>query len=200
MRGSAFALLWIFSSAFLAVPTTVATTPSAPPSDIALLKRLNAQLMHWFYSLSRSFDTLAANEDRRSLRLSLVDLNKAIYDLESNGRYLRDAISRKPVVYEDITRAIVDTRAALGIVATRLHSVGLALRAEHRSGGADAEQLIADATSRRSLWLSDLAAAVANHNIPPELVREGNRVLSLQGTASMNLGEVIEKLGTAPLE
>jgi|GEM_PF-4061359 len=200
MARATFRVLALAALTLLYGPTLATAAGPPTPSEITVLKTLNRELMNWFYSLSSSFDALADSEDRRALRIRLVDLNKAIYDLESNGRYLRDAISRKPIVYEDVTRAISDTRAALNTVATRLHSVGLALRMEYRKGGADAERLVAEATSRRSLWLSDLEAAVANRNISPELVREGTDVLNMQGTASMVLSRVIDKLGKAEVD
>ncbi len=190
-------IIWIATLALFFDHPVALAAEFPKPSEVTLLRTLNRQLMDWFYSLSGSFDVLADSEDRRALRIRLVDLNKAVYDLESKGRSLRASISRKPVVYEDVTRSISDTRAALSTVANRLHSVGLSLRMEYRKGGAEAERLIAEATSRRSLWLSDLEAAVANRNISPQLVREGTDVLNMQGTASMALSEVIEKLGKA---
>ena len=105
-----------------------------------------------------------------------------------------------PVLYEDVTRAIRDSRNALGTVGTRLRATGLALRMEHRKGGAEAERLIAEATSRRTLWLSALEGAVASRSIGPELIREGAQILNMQGTASMALSGVIEKLAKAEVK
>jgi hypothetical protein len=172
----------------------VSFAQSKTPAEISLLRTLNQQLMEWFNSLSSSFDSLADNEDRRALRSRLVDLNKAIYDLESNGRYLLYSIRRKPILYEDVTRAIRDTRTALETLRTGLRATGLSLRMEYRKGGADAERLIAEAMGHRSMWLSDLDSAIANRKITPELVAEGTNILNMQGTASMALSGVIEKL------
>jgi hypothetical protein len=155
---------------------------------------LQNELIAWFDSLSSSFDRIAENEDKRKLKTALVDLDKAIYDLEFNTRYLVDALRRQPVVEDEVRRAIKDTRQALNNVATHLRPVGVLLRFEYRAGGATAEKLIREAMGAKSSWLSDVEGAVYRHRIEPELIREGTRVLSANESASMSLIRVIEKL------
>jgi hypothetical protein len=165
-----------------------------PSSDVAVLKTLQDGLIAWFNSLSSSFDKIAENEDRRKLKATLVDLDKAIYDLEFNGRYLVDALRRKPVVEEEVIRAVTDTRQALSKVASKLHPVGFLLRTEHRAGGEAAEKLIADAMGKRTQWLDDVEAGVRQRKIEPKLIEEGEEALAMHETASMALIRVIEKL------
>jgi hypothetical protein len=171
-----------------------AQAPTPSPSDISVLRELQSQLISWFTGLSSQFDSLAAAEDRRKLKNQLIDLDKAIYDLEFNGRYLVEALSRQPLLEDEVRRGIVDTRQSLNTVRERLHTVGLSLRAQYRAGGAGAEQLIADATAKRSMWLSDVEAALQQHRIPPALINDGRGVLAMQATASRTLLLVIEKM------
>jgi hypothetical protein len=159
-----------------------------------VLREIEVQLIGWFESLTVAFDKIAANEDKRALKASLADLDKSIYDLETNGRYLVWALERQPVVEQEVQRGVEDTRSALGKVATQLHAVGILLRSEYRAGGADAERLIAHAVGRRTAWLHDVEVALQKHNVTPELIAEGRAVLAMQGTASGMLIRVIERL------
>jgi hypothetical protein len=113
--------------------------------DIGLLKKLNVQLIAWFNELSGSVNQLADKEDQQRLKKSFIKLKSSLYEVETNGRNLVITLERTPLDKSKAKTAVSDTRKALTDLQTQLHTTGLALRAQYRQGGADAEQMIANA-------------------------------------------------------
>ena len=177
-------------------PTKTSPNPpgTSPESSLNLIRRLDNILVEWFKSLQKVSDKLAASEDQRDLRLSLVSLNKSLYDLESNTRFLVSALDRSPLIEDEVRRGVKDTRAALRVVAKQLHEVGLLLRSQYRAGGAYAEHVLGDAVGAKSKWLNEIEVALNEHRIPRSLINDGNDILQMKREASIRLIQVVEKL------
>jgi hypothetical protein len=133
-------------------------------------------------------------QDQRNLKSSLKKLQASIYEVETNGRALVTVLQTNPLDERGARKAVADTRNAVKELQKQLHATGLALRNQYRSGGADAEKMIADAIGQRSLWLSDVENEIAARHISEKTIEEGGAILTHQRTASMAVNEVIEKL------
>jgi len=174
--------------------TSATPAQDVSAKDIGLLGQLEGSLITWFEQLSKSADQLADKEDQRRLRDSLKKLQAGIYEVETNGRNLLTMLQTKPLDKSGATKAVGDTRAAVIELKNELHETGLALRNQYRAGGAEAEQMIADAISQRSLWLSDVQREIDKGDIAADTIKRGKGILAHQATASGAVGEVIEKL------
>jgi len=151
-------------------------------------------LLSWFDDLSKSADQIADNEDQKRLKDSLSKLQAGLYDVENDGRNLITILLATPLNKPNAEKAVGDTRTALAALQKRLHETGLLLRNQYRSGGADAEQMIAEAIGQRGLWLSGVSGEIASGHVSADTIKQGQSILNLQRTASIAVGEVIAKL------
>jgi hypothetical protein len=173
---------------------TAALAQEAHVNDISLLVKVEKTLLSWFDELSRSADQIADKEDQRKLKTSLSKLQATLYEVETNGRNLITILQTKPLDKPKAEKVVEETRTALSGLQKRLHETGLVLRNQYRSGGADAENMIAQAIGRRDLWLGGVSGEIASGHVSDETVKQGESILVLQRTASIAVGEVIDRL------
>jgi hypothetical protein len=185
---------WIISTLCCCALITAALAQDTAANEISLLSKLQKTLLSWFDDLSKSADQIADKEDQRKLKDALSKLQNSLYEVETDGRNLIAMLQMTPLDKPKAEKAVGDTRTALAALQTRLHETGLLLRNQYRSGGADAEQMIADAIGQRGLWLGSVSGDIASGHVSADTIKKGQSILNLQRTASVAVGEVIAKL------
>jgi hypothetical protein len=185
---------WLISIICCGSLVTGVFAQDAGVKDISLLGKLEYSLITWFDKLSQSVDQIADKEDQRNLKSSLKKLQGSIYEVETNGGTLVTILRTKPLDEPGARKSVADTRNAVMELQKQLHATGLDLRNQYRTGGADAEKMIAGAIGQRSVWLSDVEGEIAAHHISEKTIEEGSAILGHQRTASMAVYEVIEKM------
>ena len=86
------------------------------------------KILNWFQQLVTQINKIADAEDRKRLASSLTVLNKKIYDLEQDSRYLLIALERPNPKKDEIVEAVSDARESLIALKSELEQIGFEVR------------------------------------------------------------------------
>src|SRR5206468_7470206 len=121
-----------------------------------------------------------AREDKQRFVQKLTDLNKALYDVETQKRYLLLALQRSRPDYYEISKSADDVKEKVDRLRMTVREVGVAVRAEIKKGGIEAEQQLFNAVGTRKVWIEDFQTKLKRGE-PVEvgpLIKQGNAAVT----------------------
>lgn len=148
----------------------------------------------WFTRMLGSVGELAKAEDKRRLVVALSNLNKKLYDLEQNKRYLADTIRRDGISRIRLDQAVRDLQPSVSAVSLAVGEVSPLLRAQYRSGGVEVEDALRRSFGDQKDWVYNADIIIATEGIDGIKKKLNNSVESLHsaGIALIKLIDALE--------
>jgi hypothetical protein len=141
-------LVFVLLSA-LVTPATAEQNPAAT-IDAA------TKLAQWFNGLIRPFAELGATAERQRLVDSLVALNRDLFNLQQEKRYLVVALKRRPLNMNELAVSQRELSGKLTSLRDSITRVAPQLRLAYRAGANEPVALISEALSSKAGIVRDL--------------------------------------------
>ena len=174
-------------------PSKATAGPKA--DEIDFLAEGASKLIAWFGSLLDAVDELVAGEEKRRFIEKLSALNKDLYDLEQDKRFLLELLKRKTINDFQINRAATDLQSSTRKVQEGVREVGLSLREQFRAGGVSVEGQLGDALNQRKQWLGDMRQNIGRDDFDPtKYIEKGENAVTALKAANLALIKLIQQL------
>ena len=169
----------------------------AQPLQIEEVGEATSNLLKWFDKLLNQVNTIADEEDKRRLIVSLTLLNKKIYDLENDSRYLLTVLEKTYFTKSELQQAVDDTRESWRELNEELNNIGFAVRSLTGIGGPDIEIRSRQTLVARRQTLDSLDQLLEEEDMWIEFFKPQNRLFILQITLNLETG--IDNLNTSSI-
>jgi hypothetical protein len=149
----------------------------------------------WFTKMLGSVGELARAEDKRRLLVALTKLNKKLYDLEQNKRYLADSIRREGTNRLRVDMAVKDLQPSLDGVSSAIAEVSPLLRQQFRIDGNEVEDALRRSVGDQKDWVynPDIILAVEGVDGIKRKLNASVESLHAAGLALTKLIDALEK-------
>lgn len=128
--------------AILVSGTDAQAAGEAFPTDTITAAKKITEL---FSKLLKPFEAIGETAERQYLIDALVDLNRALFELEQEKRYVIIALKRRPLVQNELQRASLSIRGKIRSLQESLAKVGPKLRVAYRADADEAISLLTTA-------------------------------------------------------
>lgn len=149
-------------------------------------------LTRWFTELLGPFQEIGATAERQHLVDMLVGLNRDLFEVEQEKRYVVIVLQRRPLIRSELQRTADSLGSKISRLRTSLLNVGPKLRVAYRAGGDEAIELLSEALVVRKGFVSGLGAvteATAERD-----VSEAQAAIAALSQAQRKLADVIAAL------
>jgi hypothetical protein len=180
---AALALAWL-----LVAPLEDARTEQDPSATV----KAATQLTRWFGDLLRPFQEIGAIAEKQHLIDALVDLNRDLFEVEQEKRYVIIALLRRPLVHSELQQTSDALGAKIGRLRQSLLSVGPKLRIAYRAGADEAIALLSEALVTRKGFVYNLGS-VTEATAEQDISEAQAAILALD-QAQRKLADVIAAL------
>jgi len=147
----------------------------------------------WFTRMLNTVADLASNEDRRRVILALTDLNKSLYDLEQNKRFLLTTLRREHISRARLERAIRDLQPSVDAVSKSIAAVAPLLRQQYRAGGVEVEEALRRSVGDQKDWVYNYDIIISTEGIDGITAKVNASVEALE-RAGVALARLIDAL------
>lgn len=142
--------------AMLLVITTFCSNSYAFKQDASATLQAANQLTKWFEELLGSFQEIGETADRQKLINALVDLNRSLFDVEQDKRYVVVALQRRPLVLAELQQSSNTLLTKITGLQASLRKFGPKLRIAYRAGGDKAINSLSNAISSKRAFANTL--------------------------------------------
>lgn len=180
---TALALVGLFAGSIQAARAE--QDPSATVKAATLLAR-------WFVDLLRPFQEIGATAEKQHLIDALVDLNRDLFEVEQEKRYVVIALQRRPLVQRELQRASDSLSSKIDDLRESLRDLGPKLRIAYRAGADESIDLLSEALITRKGFvynLGQVTEATAERDIS-----EAKATIKALAQAQRKLADVISAL------
>ena len=174
---------------YLATPTY----PVAAEQDPSATVKAATQLAHWFSDLLRPFQEIGAIAEKERLIDALVDLNRDLFEVEQEKRYLVIALRRRPIVIAELQRASDSLGRKILRLRESLLELAPKLRIAYRAGADESIDLLSEALVTRKGFVYDLGQ-VTDATAAERATTEAQAAVHALGQAQSKLADVIAAL------
>ena len=150
------------------------------------------QLANWFSNLLRPFEEIGQVAEKHYLINALTDLNRDLFELEQDKRYVIIALKRRPLVEAELKRASDSLTQRIKRLRKTLRTVAPKLRIAYRADSDVAINLLSEALITKKGFVYNLGA-VTEATALGDIVAAENAVDALS-SAQQRLADVISKL------
>jgi len=171
-----------------ALPLQVVGAESVPFATV----KAATQLTKWFSDLLRPFQEIGATAEKQYLIDALTNLNRNLFDVEQDKRYVVIALRRRPLVSGELRRTSVSIVEKIHALRESLKDLGPKLRLAYRAGADESIELLSDALDERKNFadnLGQVTEATADRNI-----LEAQAAIQALSQAQRKLADVITAL------
>jgi chromosome segregation ATPase len=136
----------------------------SPSSTTAAAKKLAS----WFSDFLKPFGEIGTTAEKQYFIDSLIDLNRDLFDLEQEKRYVSIALKRKELNRAELRRTADSLKEKIKRLRETIKKVAPQLRIAYRKGGDEAVDLLSNALATRSAFvfsLSNIHSSEIRHQI-----------------------------------
>jgi hypothetical protein len=150
------------------------------------------QLVKWFSDLLKPFQEIGAVAERQNLIDALIDVNRSLFEVELEKRYVVIALKRRPMVQSELQRAAESLGPKIEQLQRSLRNVAPKLRIAYRSGADEAIALLTEALFTRKAFVYDLGQVTEATSARD--ISEAEAAIAALSLAQRKLGDVIVAL------
>jgi hypothetical protein len=150
----------------------------------------------WFKLLLKPYKDIGIEGQREHFVGELRDLNREMFRLEQEKRYMIIILQRKSLSMAEINDSLSRLSNDVNRVQAVVGEIGPDLRLQYREGGFAAAKQLTDAITERKQWVSDLDQEIREHkNINVEsYIADAKKAIEALSNADEALVKLIDAL------
>ena len=190
MKMSACTFLCLLLLLALALPVDAAGGMPEPSATIKAVTKLT----QWFSELIQPFEEIGATAEKQYLVDGLIDLNKRLFDIQQDKRYLVLALKRRPLVRAELRRSSASLGEKIVYLRQSLEELAPKLRVQYRQGSDEAISLLSEALVERKGFVDQIDGATETS--ADRQIGEAQAAIEALEQAQRKLADVIVALQT----